>query len=342
MPNNIELCYSKSNTYPVNPNNEQVFATFQQDNPHINGAFVSAGTPFIMRRGNTNGTNWRQERPELVCTLNQIQSLPQQAKRNIALMDDMFGGENLQALADFYQAELAPMLRNESIGAIGAASTALDARLSNFAKAANKLQEALEEVRIGAQAKYPKAQMMMLEQIARELGKDFNQKFQAEINKYIGRVKSKRGTVYSNADRGINKAKSGRSIKPIQFTSTVDFQNLRAFEMGANVLGKGLIVLDAGIRAGNVHVDYLAGANWQKRAALETVGFGMGTAAGLATGAAIVEAGLGIALLATPVGWVIIIGTAVTVGYVAAKGGDSIGQWVANEAYNIGEWLNSL
>ena len=184
--------------------------------------------------------------------------------------------------------------------------------------------------------------MMMLEQIARELGKDFNQKFQAEINKYIGRVKSKRGTVYSNADRGINKAKSGRSIKPIQFTSTVDFQNLRAFEMGANVLGKGLIVLDAGIRAGNVHVDYLAGANWQKRAALETVGFGMGTAAGLATGAAIVEAGLGIALLATPVGWVIIIGTAVTVGYVAAKGGDSIGQWVANEAYNIGEWLNSL
>ncbi|MEO3682085.1 hypothetical protein ABHN84_07210 [Shewanella vesiculosa] len=40
----------------------------------------------------------------------------------------MFGGENLQALADFYQAELAPMVRNESIGAIGAASTALDTR----------------------------------------------------------------------------------------------------------------------------------------------------------------------------------------------------------------------
>jgi hypothetical protein len=342
MPNNIELCYSKSNTYPVNPNNEQVFATFQQDNPHINGAFVSAGTPFIMRNGNTNGTNWRQERPELVCTLNQIQSLPQQAKRNIALMDDMFGGENLQALADFYQAELAPMLRNESIGAIGAASTALDTRLSNFAKAANKLQDALEKVRIGAQAKYPKAQMMMLEQNARELGKDFNQKFQAEINKYIGRVKSKRGTVYSNADRGINKAKSGRSIKPIQFTSTVDFQNLRAFEMGANVLGKGLIVLDAGIRAGNVHVDYLAGANWQKRAAVETAGFGMGTAAGLWGGGQVVAAGLGVAMLATPVGWVIIIGAAITVGVVAAKGGDWFGQWAANQAYDLGTWLNNL
>ncbi|AZG73402.1 hypothetical protein [Shewanella livingstonensis] len=236
------------------------------------------------------------------------------------------------------------MLRNESIGAIGAASTALDTRLSNFAKAANKLQVALEKVRIGAQAKYPKAQMMMLEQNARELGKDFNQKFQAEINKYIGRVKSKRGTVYSNADRGINKAKSGRSIKPIQFTSTVDFQNLRAFEMGANLLGKGLIVLDAGIRAGNVHVDYLAGANWQKRAAVETAGFGMGTAAGLWAGQVVVSSasGLGLALLATPVGWVIIIGAAVTVGFVAAKGGDAIGKWSANKAFNLGYWLNSL
>jgi hypothetical protein len=186
--------------------------------------------------------------------------------------------------------------------------------------------------------------MMMLEQNARELGKDFNQKFQTEINKYIGRVKSKRGTVYNNADRGINKAKSGRSIKPIQFTSTVDFQNLRAFEMGGNLLGKGLIVLDAGIRAGNVHVDYLAGANWQKRAAVETAGFSMGTAAGLWGGQVVVSSssGLGLALLATPVGWVIIIGAAVTVGVVAAKGGDAIGKWSANKAFNLGDWLNSL
>lgn len=348
MPNNITLCYSSTNnsTYPVNPNNKQAFTTFQQDNPHLNGAFISAGTPFIMRtdssNDNTNASNWRQERPDLVCAFNQMQALPQHAKLNIAAMDNLYGSENLQALADFYQAELAPMIRNQSIGAVGAAATAFDTRLSNFSKAANKLQEALEKVRAGSQAKIPKAQMMMLEQHARTLGKDFNLKFQAELNKYVGRVKSKRGSVYSNIQRGINKAKSNRTIKPIQFTSTSSFQNLRAFEKGANMLGKGLIVLDAGVRAGNVHTDYLAGRNWQKRAVVETTGFGLGSAAGLAVGAATIKAGLGIALLATPVGWVIIIGASIAVGIVAAKAGDEIGKFGANQAYEFGSWLNNL
>jgi hypothetical protein len=35
--------------------------------------------------------------------------------------------------------------------------------------------------------------------------------------------------------------------------------------------------------------------NWQKRAAVEAAGFGLSTAAGFATGATVVEAGLGIA-----------------------------------------------
>ncbi len=334
MPNNIQLCYSSNNTYPVDRNNPQVLADFKRDNPNISSYFISKGTPFILRSGGSNGSDWRQARPDLICPLNHMQSLPPQARRNIVSMDTMFGGENLQALANLFQ--------TESIGAIGAAATALDSRLSNFAKAAKKLQAALEDVRKGAQAKYPKAQMMKLEQQARALAKDFNSKFQAEINKYIGRVKSKKGAVYSDTDRGINKAKSGKGIKPIQFTSTADFQNLRAFEKGANILGKSFIVLDAGIRAGNVHTDYLAGRNWQKRAAVETVGFGLGTAAGLWVGGQAITAGLGIAMLATPVGWVIIIGAAIAVGIVAAKSGDIAGKWAANKAFDIGDWLNSL
>ena len=82
--------------------------------------------------------------------------------------------------------------------------------------------------------------------------------------------------------------------------------------------------------------------NWQKRAAVETAGFGLSTAEGLATGAAVVEAGLGIALLAPPVGWVIIIGASIAVGIVAAKAGDGIGQLAANKSYDLGTWLNGL
>ena len=343
MSEDIALCYSRSNAYPVDRNDKQALADFQKDNSHIRGSFISAGTPFIMRANsssNDHNSDWKQARPDLVCTFKKMQSLPQQSKRNIAVMDDMFGSDQLQAIADFYQTELAPMAHKESIGAIGAASTALDTRLSNFAKSANQVKESLEKVREGAKAKLPRHKMMLLEDNARTLSKDFNSKFQAEINKYVNRVKNKKGTVYTNAQRGINKAKSGRTIKPIQFTNASAFQNLRAFESGANFLGKGLLVIDAGIRAGNVHTDYLSGNNWQKRAAVETTSFATSAFFGIAAGTAAIEAGLGIALLATPLGWVFIIGASIAVGIVAAKVGDNLGQGLSEFLYDSSSTMN--
>lgn len=61
-------------------------------------------------------------------------------------------------------------------------------------------------------------------------------------------------------------------------------------------------------RIGDVQVDYLSGKDWQKRPAVEATGFGLGTYAGLVTGAAVIKAGLGIALLATPLtGYLLLI-----------------------------------
>jgi hypothetical protein len=47
-------------------------------------------------------------------------------------------------------------------------------------------------------------------------------------------------------------------------------------------------------------------------------------------------------MLATPLGWVFIIGASLAVGIIASKGGDAIGKWAANEAYNFGNRLNRL
>lgn len=346
MSEEIALCYSKGNTFPVDRNDKQALANFLQDNSHIKSAFISAGTPFILRShsngSDNNASDWKKTRPDLVCTFKKMQSLSQLSKRKMALMDDMLGSDQLQALADFYQNELSPLVRAESPGAIGAASTALETRMSDFAKAANKVKVALEKVREGAKAKLPRHKMMILEDNVRSLTKEFNSKFQTEINKYLNRIKNKKGTVYTNAERGIGQAKGSRTIKPIQFTSTAEFQSLRSFEWGANLLGKGLIAIDATSRIGDVHVDYLSGKDWQKRAAVEATGFGLGTYAGLVTGAAVIKAGLGIALLATPVGWVFVIGTSIAVGIIAAKAGDSIGQLAANKSYDFGTWLNGL
>jgi len=93
-------------------------------------------------------------------------------------------------------------------------------------------------------------------------------------------------------------------------------------------------VLDAGIRAGKVHTDYLSGKDWQKRAAVETAGFGLGTALGVCAGGQAVAAGLSIALLATPAGWIFIIGSSIAFGIVAAKGGDWLGQGLSELLYN--------
>ena len=289
-----------------------------------------------------NANDWKKTRPDLVCTFKKMQSLSQQSKRKMALMDDMLGSDQLQALADFYQNELSPLVHAESPGAIGAASTALETRMSDFAKAANKVKVALEKVREGAKAKLPRHKMTVLEDRVRSLTKEFNSKFQAEINKYLNRIKNKKGTVYTNAERGIGQAKGSRTIKPIQFTSTAEFQSLRSFEWGANLLGKGLIAIDATSRIGDVHVDYLSGKDWQKRAAIEATGFGLGTALGVWAGGQAVTTGLGIAMLATPAGWLIIIGSSIAIGIVAAKSGDIAGKWAASEAYNISSWLNSL
>ena len=99
-------------------------------------------------------------------------------------------------------------------------------------------------------------------------------------------------------------------------------------------------MLDAGVRANAVHNDYLAGRNWQKRAAVEASGFGLATAGGIAAGVGIVEAGLSIAMLATPVGWVFIIGSSIAVGIVAAKVGDGNGQGIAGYLYDKSSILN--
>ncbi len=67
---------------------------------------------------------------------------------------------------------------------------------------------------------------------------------------------------FANAQRDINKAKSAKNLSVINFTSASNFKNTRQLEVGANILGKGLIAIDAGVLVGNVNTDYLDGHNW--------------------------------------------------------------------------------
>ncbi|MGH1441633.1 MAG: hypothetical protein ACRBBR_16080, partial [Cellvibrionaceae bacterium] len=67
-------------------------------------------------------------------------------------------------------------------------------------------------------------------------------------------------------------------------------------------IGKGLIVLDAGLRVNSVYQHHQAGKDWKREAIVQGAGFGMGlTAATLLISAIAV---------ATPLGLVLVIATA--------------------------------
>ncbi|XQF92801.1 hypothetical protein ACOBV9_17915 [Pseudoalteromonas espejiana] len=96
-----------------------------------------------------------------------------------------------------------------------------------------------------------------------------------------------------------------------------------------------VIGIDAGLRADSVYNEYKAGEDWQRKAVVETTGFGLGTAAGAYAGGATITAGVGIAIAMGPVGWVILIGVGLGVGYAAGKVGDAAGKGFSGLVYDL-------
>lgn len=330
------FCFSNQpySEYPVDMNDAAAVKQFRKDNPHIIGPRIPKGMPMVVRSGNSNDIS--ALRPDLTCALNQANSLPAQSRRNIADMVETFGGDVIVAMSEFYAVEVQPILEKYSIGAVGAAATAVDERVSQFGKSIIKYQDALLKVREGAKAKLPKHQMVMLEQIAKRSYQEFNGRFQTEFGKFLGRVKSgKRGNVWTNPNRGIAIARTARNPAKLNLTSTNSFNYIRRFEAGAKMFGGSMIVLDAGMRARGVREDFYAGRDWHRSAVVETTGFGLGTAAGLSVGSAVIKAGLVAGIAATPVGWVFIVGSALAVGFAASFTADYVGKFTAGTLYDF-------
>lgn len=103
---------------------------------------------------------------------------------------------------------------------------------------------------------------------------------------------------------------------------------------GINFAGNGMIVLDAGIRTNKVHNSHQNKRDWHRELAVQTAGFGVGGAAGIAAGKATAGALTAVGLGLTPVGWVILIGAAVAVGYYTATHVDTLAQEKVGNLYD--------
>lgn len=264
--------------------------------------------------------------PESKIITQTLGNLPESSRNNLMCTIDTFG-DFTSTLAAFYDKHLAFFNLQNSAAMVGAGATAGEARLTGFQKALKNYQDALQALHnhkgVG---RGPAATNAALKGRVRAAYADLQLKYHAELNKFTdpANLGKNRGNALSGAGRGITLAqRRGRGINVASTTQALQISRLSS---GIAYTGKGLIALDAGIRINGVHNTYKQGGNWKREAAIQTGGFVSGTTAGIITGKAVVAGLTAIGLGLTPVGWVVLIGIGIAVGFGAAYAADNVGK----------------
>jgi hypothetical protein len=105
-----------------------------------------------------------------------------------------------------------------------------------------------------------------------------------------------------------------RHIARLDVASPIEASRLARLARRARPVGPGVLAFDFAWRAADVHAEYQAGGDWERKAVVEGTSFLAGTAASsMLTWAG--EAALAAAVAGTPAGWVLIVGS---IGVVAA------------------------
>ncbi|GEB73180.1 hypothetical protein PC2016_3780 [Pseudoalteromonas carrageenovora] len=290
--------------------------TFSKDNNHIKSDVITSGTPYIWRKEYSQfSDNPTSEQKNI---LRQFSLLPAQSKRNIAGMLRDFGSETLLAISDF-QAQVIPFLESNTHAIVGSGATSIEARSSKFVDLAIKYEASLKDIRAAHKSGMPKYHMVALEQKALAIFKDLQVKYQAELQRFMNTNRaSRRGTVWSNPDRGVHIAKSARHSSKLDISSTAELNKIKRLENNARWLGYGMIAVDAVVRGVSVYSDYKNGGNLQRSISTELASFGAATATGIYVGTVTTTA-LSSLLMLTPYGWVIALGVGLYVGFAASN-----------------------
>lgn len=309
---------------------------FLRNNPEVQSGSLIPGRAYCMANYSLS-----PEERAIVCPLN---AMSRQERDNLSCIIEEYGDE-AQIIATFYDRYRTDMdeyqkTKDVAQGAshantfAGAGAAVYTARRDSFRDALLHYQDVLERLsnhtRVG---RGPAAQKAKLQREAVAAYEVLNQRFQNELHKLVpegNRGVNKRGNprnkgnALSNAQRGLTLAERSDTQR-IQVSNGYDQHRMGLLARGTRAAGPGFILLDAGIRYNLVRNEYRHGGDWQREAFVQSAGFGGATAAGIGVGMA-AKAGLAaaqISLMATPVGWCMVIGTAAVVGYGLATGADS-------------------
>lgn len=271
--------------------------------------------------------------------LSSLRALPLRERQQLAGCVEQFGDLTVP-LAEFYDRQLSGMtLAQNAGGLVGAGATAHGAYESAFQRALGQYQDSLislRELERGGSA--TGAQRATLQAKARQHYQTLNQHFRYELQRLVppAAFGKNRGSALSGAERGITLASRGRA-RGIHVANQVQAARLAGFANAIGHAGKGMVVLDAGIRVYGVRQTYLAGGNWQRQAAMETTGFGLGGAFGAIAGNAVVTGLISLGLAATPAGWVVVIGLGIAAGFGAGSVMGDFGKSFANWVWDRGQ-----
>lgn len=286
--------------------------------PHCpNPKIVRANTPYLVN-GHSDSHGKR------------IQNLlsPPQVARSVTDFSLTFGEDNTIAIATMMD-----QLRDYNIALTGASTTVYGQRIEGFALSVKQYQEALLSYR---DAKLSRANnQAQLRQQAHIAFQKMQARFKAELNAVTSHIRSRRGTPLTSAERGTNIASGSRNTVKLQFNSEIEAHRLVRLSSYTKILGNGLAVIDFGSRVGKVHNSYQAGGNWERDLFIESSSF----AASATAGTLIANAGVGLLLAATPLGW-----TALIVGGLLVAGSAAAAAVVVNDQVqkNSGEMYDKI
>ncbi|ARU55369.1 hypothetical protein OLMES_1290 [Oleiphilus messinensis] len=273
---------------------------------------------------------------------NSLSTAPASALQQTTSLYDHYSSDTVLAFAEIMnhirKIKESQTTKDFSIGAAGAATSVYAERMNGFAKAVLQYEGALMKFANARQSGIAPRMKQGLKANAQRAFENLQQQFSNELRIVTGRVKSNRGTPLSNANRGLNIARSSRSLSNLEIHNQVQAHNLLKFTKHANVLGTGLVAVDFTTRVGNIYNEYQANGNWERELFVQSASFAASTMTGVAL-ANIGTTAVGFLLALTPVGWVglIVGGVAVVAGTAAAS------VWVNNLiSSNSGDWYDQI
>lgn len=158
--------------------------------------------------------------------------------------------------------------------------------------------------------------------------------FQNEVRVITAGVKSRRGLVLTNHQRGLNIARSSRHPNKLYIQNQTNAHQLVRLTKHTKVFNNGIAVIDFSSRVGRIKNAHAAGDDWYREMFIQSSSFAVSSVSATAV-AKVGVAGLGVLMMLTPVGPVALVIAGVAIVASAAATSIAANHIVMNDAGGV-------